>query len=159
MLEQTFGVLCQLYDDGRDHIWGYYVRNLARPVWLSRTENRVDVLVGNPPWLSYQFMPPSMQESFRKLSTERGLWAGAREAPHMDLSGLFVVRAIERYLRSGGRFGFVLPLAALSRGQFAGFRAGVYHAPDAATTVAFEEPWDLHLVKPRIFRVVVSQPR
>ena len=156
MIEETFAVLCTLYDDGRDHIWGYYVRNLARPAWLSRGENRVDALVGNPPWLSYQFMPPSMQGSFRRMSTERGLWAGAQEAPHMDLSGLFVVRAVERYLRTGGRFGFVLPLAALSRGQFAGFRSGEYNAPDAVTTVSFEASWDLHLVKPRIFRVPPS---
>jgi hypothetical protein len=27
----TFQVMCDLYDQGRDHIWGYYVRNLARP--------------------------------------------------------------------------------------------------------------------------------
>jgi SAM-dependent methyltransferase len=42
----TFEVLCRLHDEGRNHIWGYYVRNLARPLWLSRLENRVDVLVG-----------------------------------------------------------------------------------------------------------------
>ena len=25
-----------LHDEGRDHIWSYYVRNLARPLWLAR---------------------------------------------------------------------------------------------------------------------------
>lgn len=36
------------------------------------------------------------------------------------------VRSIELYLRSGGRFGFVMPRAALTRQQFAGFRGGRY---------------------------------
>lgn len=37
----SFEVLCRLYDNGRDHIWSYYIRNLVRPIWLSREENRV----------------------------------------------------------------------------------------------------------------------
>jgi len=48
----------------------------------------------------------------------RGLWASAEVATHQDLSGLFVARAIEQYLRPGGRFAFVMPAAVLSRRQF-----------------------------------------
>ena len=31
VLQQTFANMCQLHDEDQDHIWGYYVRNLARP--------------------------------------------------------------------------------------------------------------------------------
>ena len=151
VLAQTFAIMCRLHDEGRDHIWGYYVRNLARPVWLAQPENRVDALVGNPPWLAYRYMPRAMQAAFKELSDTRNLWAGAAVATHQDLSGLFVVRCIERYLRTGGRFGFVMPLAALSRRQFAGFRAGRFRAK-----VAFSQPWDLHAVKPSFFPVPAS---
>ena len=48
-VETTFKTMCRLHDERRDHIWGYYVRNLARPAWLAREENRRMVLVGNPP--------------------------------------------------------------------------------------------------------------
>src|SRR5262249_55978180 len=51
VLQETFRVMCRLHDEGRDHVWGYYIRNLARPMWLAREPNRVDVLIGNPPWL------------------------------------------------------------------------------------------------------------
>jgi SAM-dependent methyltransferase len=156
MLTETFKTLCALHDQGRDHIWGYYVRNLARPAWLSRPENRVDALVGNPPWLAYRFMTPAMQGAFREMSTERGLWAGAAVATHQDLSGLFVVRCVERYLRKGGHLGFVMPLAVLSRRQFAGFRSGRYATKGEVTTIAFDAAWDLHLVKPGIFKVPPS---
>jgi SAM-dependent methyltransferase len=63
-LTDTFATMCSLYDQGRDHIWGYYVRNLARPVWLAHPDNRVDVLVGNPPWLAYRYMPAGMRADF-----------------------------------------------------------------------------------------------
>lgn len=154
VLTETFTKLCQLHDEGRDHIWGYYVRNLARPVWLSRPENRVSVLVGNPPWLAYRYMTPRMQQEFRSLSEERGLWAGAAVATHQDLSALFVLRAIERYLAEDGSFGFVMPLAVLSRQQFTGFRTGRYSLhQQPELTLAFERAWDLAAVKPTFFPV------
>lgn len=155
-VEQTFSTMCTLHDEGRDHVWSYYVRNLARPTWLSREENRVDRLVGNPPWLAYRFMTQDMQASFRQMSEERGLWAGASVATHQDLSGLFLVRATELYLKPGGHFSFVMPLAALSRRQFAGLRTGDYSTSTSQLAIAFGQAWDLHKVKPTLFRVPPS---
>jgi SAM-dependent methyltransferase len=153
LVEGTFGHLCQLQDEGRDEIWGYYVRNLVRPVWLAQEQHRVDVLVGNPPWLAYRFMTAGMQREFRTLSAERGLWAGRKVATHQDLSALFVVRAVEQYLRVGGRFGFVMPEAVLSRLAYAGFRSGDWSSASAQLHVAFDQPWTLGRIKPPIFFV------
>jgi SAM-dependent methyltransferase len=153
VIAETFKTICALHDAGRDHIWGYYVRNLARPFWLARDPNKVDVLIGNPPWLAYRHMTPEMQKEFRTLSEERGLWAGAAVATNQDLSALFVLRAVERYLKVGGRFGFLVPLAALSRRQFAGFRTGRFELRNAQLSICFTEPWDLHTVKPAFFPV------
>jgi hypothetical protein len=152
-LDATFRTLCDLHDEGRDHIWSYYVRNLARPWWLALPHNRVDALVGNPPWLAFRFMTEPMQKAFRDYSDERGLWHGAKVATHQDLSGLFVVRAVERYLKVGGRFGFVMPNAAIDRGQFQGLRTGRYKRPDAANpvAVAFDPAWDLRRIRPHFF--------
>ena len=100
---------------------------VARPA-----QNRVDVLVGNPPWLAFRYMTEAMQKAFREYSDERGLWHGAKVATHQDLSGLFLVRAVERYLRIGGRFAFIMPNAAVDRGQFKGLRSGSYKRPDFA---------------------------
>ena len=89
VLEGTFKTMCRLHDESRDHVWGYYIRNLARPMWLARKPNRVDILIGNPPWLAYRHMTPDMQVVFRRMSESCGLWAGAEVATHQDLSGLF----------------------------------------------------------------------
>lgn len=150
----TFATMCRLHDEKRNHIWAYYVRNLARPLWLSRPDNRVDILVGNPPWLSYRFMPAATKAVFRAMSSDRGFWAGAAVATHQDLSALFVARSAELYLKPGGRLGFVMPLAALSRRQFAGFRTGRWGAANSGeNNAAFEAAWDLHKVKPSFFPV------
>lgn len=158
VLLETFRTLRELHESGHDHIWGYYVRNLARPVWLTREENRVDVVLGNPPWLSYRFMTREMQAEFRRLSQERDLWAGASVATHQDLSAIFVLRSVERYLRHGGRFAFVMPWSVLRGRHFAGFRRGSYPLPgeDEALTLAFDTAWDLHAVKPSFFPVPAS---
>ncbi len=156
VLTDTLRTMCDLHDAGRDHIWGYFTRNLARPVWFARPENAVDRLIGNPPWLSYRFMTESMQATFRQMTTERGMWAGASVATHQDLSALFVARTCELYLRPGGSFGFVMPLAALSRKQFAGFRTGSFPAQHVSISVEFGTPWDLHAVKPSFFPVPAS---
>ena len=110
-------------------------------------------IIGNPPWLAYRFMPDHMQKLYRALSEERGLWAGGKVSTHQDLSDLFVVRSVEQYLRKGGRFGFVMPAAALSRRQFEGFRTGSYDALGVQTRLEFGTPWDLRGVSPDIFPV------
>lgn len=153
VLETTFSLLCDLHDHQRNHIWGYYARNLARPLWLHREEAQVDVLVGNPPWLAYRYMTDEMQKIFKTQSAARDLWAAAKVATHQDLSAYFAVRSIELYLRPSGRFGFVMPLAVLSRLAYAGFRDGHY---GPGLNVRFDEPWDCEAVKPALFPVPSS---
>lgn len=153
MITETFRIMCGLHDRGRNHIWGYYLRNLARPMSLARPDNRVDALVGNPPWLAYRFMTPGMKVNFRDLSEASNFWAGAAVATNQDLSALFVARALDLYLRPGGRFGMVMPLAVLSRRQYAGFRTGRWSAQDTNINAELGRPWDLHAVKPSFFPV------
>jgi hypothetical protein len=156
MIESTYQVLCHLHDSHRDHIWGYYVRNLARPLEFTRAAHRVDRLVGNPPWLRYNAMTATTQEQFRRLTRERNLQAPAQVVTSQDLSALFVARTIDLYLRLGGRFGFVMPAAALSRLQYRGFRAADYSTQAATAFVAFAQPWELTEVRPQPFPVPAS---
>jgi len=99
-------------------------------------------------------MPAAMKGDFRELSTARGFWAGSAVSTNQDLSALFVARAVELYLREGGTFAFVMPLAVLSRRQFEGFRKGTWTGGFGAhTNAAFSTSWDLHEIKPSFFPV------
>ena len=153
-VETVFEKLCRLHDAGRDHVWGYYVRNLARPLAFTRPEGRVDVLIGNPPWLAYRKMPASIQIAYRALAEARGLWAGGKVATNQDLSDLFVARAVEQYLQPGGRFSFVMPFAVLSRRQYAGFRTGDWTSQGGGVAaVQFDAPEEFARIKPPLFPV------
>ncbi len=138
-LGATYALVRELREAGRDHIWGYVARNLSRPIWLSTEAQQADVVIGNPPWLSYRYMAPAMQRQFRGECRARGLWAGGNVATTQDLSGYFYARSAELYLKPGGTIAFVMPYAALGRRQFAGFRTGRYGPSHGS--VRFEEAW------------------
>lgn len=147
----AFRILCELVDEDRNHIWSYYVRNLARPMWLSMGENRVNVLIGNPPWLSYRHMPEDMQKRFKEMCQSRKLWRGDEVATHQDLSGLFIARAVQQYLANDGTFAFVVPNPVLDRPYWSGFRAGDYPDPNEPVRVEFTGSWDLRRLRPHFF--------
>ena len=131
---ETFARLCE---EGRDTIWAYVARNLSRPLALSARGGWANVLVGNPPWVSFRYMTPELQAEFRKLSREEGIYIGGEFATQSDLSSLFAVRSARFYLRPGGQIGLLLPLATLTRGQYKKFRTGHY----VSTRVTWEESW------------------
>jgi hypothetical protein len=143
-LAQTFDTMRRLHASGNDHIWGYYVRNLIRPLWLAEPGNQVDVLIGNPPWLRYSKMLASMQQRYKVLSKERGLLSGPLGASARDLSTLFVTRAVELYLKPNGVFGFVMPHGTMTRRPHEGFRSGKWSSiAGGHLTVTLDKAWDL----------------
>ena len=146
LLTATFDTMRRLHRSGRNHIWGYYVRNLIRPLWLTKGHNRVDVLVGNPPWLRYGKMTPAMQERYKGLAKDRNLLTGGLGGTARDLSTLFVARCVELYLTPGGHFSFVMPHGILSRKPHSGFRTGRWSSKTVSLAVAFDEAWDLDKV-------------
>lgn len=123
-LVRTVETLRELHREGRNHIWGYVARNLARPLWLSTDSRKTDVIVGNPPWVAYRFMSGEYQERFRRECEALGLWVGGTEATQQDLSAYFFVRTATLYMKSTGRIAFVMPRAAMSRPAYSRFLSG-----------------------------------
>jgi hypothetical protein len=144
-LAETFAQLQTLYRAGRNGIWTFVFRNLARPVWLSRAEQRADVIVGNPPWIVYRHLSPGMKDRLREALRDYDLWVGGSLATQQDMCALFWARGAERYLKPRGRIAFVLPYAVLNAPVFAGLRAG--HMGDARVRLicarALERVWPI----------------
>ena len=124
--------LRQYVDEERNHVWHWYISNLAQPARLM--ENPPSRLVGNPPWVVYNTMShnPERQDAFRHHAGQRGLWAGRHLAPQNDLAATFVATCVDYYLKPGGKFGFVLPYTALRGRQWEPFRAGNWSLPESA---------------------------
>lgn len=144
MLARTFAQLKQLYLDGRNHIWTFVLRNLLRPVWLSHPDHRVDVLLGNPPWIVYRHLSAEMKDRLREALQSYNLWVGGSLATHQDMFALFWARGAERYLSDGGTLALVLPYAALNAPVFAAMRDGSMQR----VRVAITGGWGLERVWP-----------
>lgn len=138
-LGATYETFDRLRREGRDTIWGYVARNLSRPLALSSGGGWANVLVGNPPWVAYRHMSADLQKRFKDLANEEQVYVGGKFATQNDLSALFTIRASHLYLRPAGRLAFVLPLAALTRGQFDKFRTGRF----ASYNIAWDEAWTM----------------
>ena len=167
IIGETIRTMQRLHDRGRDHIWAYYTRNMVRPVALSRA--RVDVVVGNPPWINYNQTADILRDELQNLSRNRyGIWAGGRYATHQDVAGLFFARSVDLYLKDGGVIGFVLPHSALQGGQYAKWRSGKWQSPPLGRgrnrasaftlSVLFDHKtaWDLEQLDPNTFFPMAS---
>ncbi|HEY0314154.1 MAG TPA: N-6 DNA methylase [Allosphingosinicella sp.] len=135
----TYKTFHKLRIEGRDTIWSYVARNLSRPLALASGGGWANVVVGNPPWVAYRHMSADLQKRFKELAKGEKVYVGGKFATQNDLAALFTVRASHLYLRPAGRIAFVLPLAALTRGQFAKFRAGQF----GSYNIAWDEAWTM----------------
>ena len=162
VLEKTIGTMQDLHSEGRDHIWAYYTRNLVRPVALSRA--KVDVIVGNPPWLIYRNTASTLRtELVRQSKDVYGIWVGGRHANHQDISSMFFARSADLYLTNGGVIGMVMPHSALQTGQHSKWRTGSWQAKSTgrgrartmgrtlAVDFGHKTAWDLEGLKPNTF--------
>ena len=150
ILEATVSRLVALHEEGRNHVWAYYTRNLVRPVWLSSPDGQVDVIVGNPPWLTYNRVDATLRSELERQSKEiYGIWVGRHFATQQDIAGLFYTRCVDLYLRDGGVAAMVLPHSALQAGQYQKWRSGSWQQTRA--DLAEVVPWDLERIEPNTF--------
>ncbi len=161
-LGETIAAMKRLHSEGRNHIWAYYTRNLVRPVALSRS--KVDVIVGNPPWINYNQTVSTLRTELEGQSRNLyGIWAGGRYATHQDVAGLFFARSVDLYLKDGGVIGMVMPHSALQTGQYAKWRTGSWQTKPVgrgrnrtagrvlAVDFGHKTAWDLEGLEPNTF--------
>ena len=154
ILEETIHKMQRLHDVGSNHIWAYYTRNMVRPVALA--EEKVDVIIGNPPWLNYRNTTDALREALEDQSKNLyDIWQGGRYATHQDIAGLFFTRCVDLYLRQGGAIGMVMPHSALQAGQYAKWRSGTWRgrrgSQGPCVDLQHKTAWDLERLEPNTF--------
>ena len=158
-LEKTISTMQGLHSEGRDHIWAYYTRNLVRPVVLAN--RKVQRIVGNPPWLTYNKTKNTMRSALERMSREEyNIRAYGQYTTHQDIAGLFFTRCTDLYLKDGGVIGMVMPHSALQAGQYTSWRTGAWRvAPGVQPLVAsfgVKTAWDLEKLEPNNFFPIVA---
>ncbi len=135
--------LRELIEERRDTIWAFILKNLYKPLFL---KGNFDVILGNPPWLSYRYVEKGKYQEFLKkqIVEEYRLLTGRGELiTHIELATLFFVRTADLYLKGGGTIGFVLPRSVFSSDQHYNFRRAYF-----SLNLGFSEVWDLEEVEP-----------
>lgn len=119
-----YNELSKLKENGLHNIWGQIIKNAFAPL----QQNRVDFIIGNPPWINWQTLPEDYRESIHKYWSQykifehKGLQARLGSA-HDDISVLLTYVVMDNFLKKDGKLGFVINqnlLQASGGGQ--GFR-------------------------------------
>ena len=154
VMATTAAKLVDLHADEMNHIWAYYTRNLVRPIVIA--EEKVDAIVGNPPWLTYNKTKRELRTALDDLGKKRyAVKPAPRFMTHFDIAGLFVSRCADLYLRPpdgdrlGGRLSMVLPHSALMAGQYEKWRTVQWGTVFA--DLSADIPWDLEKLEPNDF--------
>ena len=160
-MKAVAALMAELHAADRNHVWAYYIRNMIRPAVIA--EEKVDRIIGNPPWLTYGQSADIIRQELRNMSEQRyQIWAGGKLAPHQDIATLFYTRCAELYARPGTQIGMVMPHSALRAGQHLKWRSGNYkrkggrNAPSIGLNLRAHEPWDLDNVVPDFFPMPAS---
>lgn len=121
-IDTLYQKLNDLHTAERDGIWWDLIRSAFAP----SLEPKFDYVVGNPPWVSWQTLPMA----YRKRND--ALWLGYSLRPDsppgrrqasrnvaLDVSMLFTACCVDRYLKPGGKLGFVIT-STVFRSELAG---------------------------------------
>lgn len=143
MLFDLAGLLHGFILKPEDTIWAYILKNQYKPTFLT---GQFDVVIGNPPWLSFRFVEKGEYQDYLKrlIVLECSLLQGAGHLiTHMELGTLFFVRCANLYLKPTGKIGFVLPRSIFTADQHDRFRRS-----QARGNITLTELWDLEEVSP-----------
>jgi methylase of polypeptide subunit release factors len=123
-LIMLYSQLCNLHEQGLDGVWARIIKNAFTPLFLEPCH----YIVGNPPWVNWENLPDDYRPQIRKLFEHYGLF------PHggmdtilgkgkKDISMLMTYVAGDKYLRPGGKLGFVITQSVFkTSGAGQGFR-------------------------------------
>lgn len=127
VLLDTADTMAELIRLKKDTVWAFILKNIYKPLFLR--DQKFDVVVGNPPWLSYRFVESTDYQTFLKklITKEYNLLSSDRAEliTQMELATLFFLRTSQLYLSKDGTISFVMPRSIFVGDQHHNFRAGL----------------------------------
>lgn len=104
----------------RDGIWAYVIKNSYRPVLMAGNFNGV---ISNPPWLTMSKLGNNpYRQATEGLADSYAIKPKGSSFPHLELSTLFIMHSLHRYLGQDGMFAFVVPQTILNGNHHNPFR-------------------------------------
>lgn len=122
ILLDNIRVLFDMIIEESDSIWPYVLRNMYKPVALSY--NKVDLIIGNPPWLTLRGMKDENYQNYLKELSKFYELVDSKKIqniPHIELAALFFCKCVDQYLKNDGIIAFVMPKGILVASQHENF--------------------------------------
>lgn len=114
---ELYKQILELREADRNGVWARIIENSFAPIFAGR----FDIVVGNPPWLTWTKTPPQWRAAAEAVWRRCGLWKvppeGNRRSTSLasgDMAILVFARALHRYVASGGFVGLLTPRSLVS---------------------------------------------
>lgn len=117
VLFETLKDLLLFIDEDKDHIWIYLLNNFYAPIMMKEaSEDPLELLVGNPPWIAMRSINNQDYQDFLKDEVEEYELLDEEDIKlftHMEMATLFFRKAPDLYLdeEHGGRVAFIMPVS------------------------------------------------
>lgn len=112
--------LVELHINEWDGIW---IRIISNFMLIARIKN-IDIIVGNPPWVKWEFLPQNYAEKIKKLCIDKQLFSGQTYmgAISLNLCALIANVTVDNWLSDDGVLSFLMPQTIMTQDSYAGFR-------------------------------------
>lgn len=112
--------LVRLHKKNWDGIW---IRIVANFMLIARIKN-IDMIVGNPPWIKWEFLPQAYAEKIKSLCIDRHLFSGQTYmgAISLNICALIANVTASTWLTKDGILAFLMPQTLMTQDSYAGFR-------------------------------------
>jgi hypothetical protein len=121
VVENFYKEILELEKQNKNGIWARFLKNAFAPM----ADEKFDFVVGNPPWILWEFLSKDYRDATSKLWREYKLFPLKKTYgfSRPDFSMLFVYSSADSYLKDGGKLGFLITQEVFkSKGAGEGFR-------------------------------------
>jgi hypothetical protein len=130
-----------LQRQGRNGIWHFIISNSYRP---GLTEKQFDCIVSNPPWMAMSKLADNpYKTALKEIANRYAIQPQGAAHPHMELATIFLVSSVDRYLKEGAHWSYIMPASLLSGLNHEPFRKGKYVSSDAELETRVNAIWEL----------------
>jgi hypothetical protein len=145
---ELLSALENLQRGGQNGIWAFVLRNSYRPALVAGKFNGI---VSNPPWLALSKVASNpYTEVLKKKAEEYAIKPPGPAHLHVEMSTIFLLNAVERYLISDAAIGCVLPESIMSAHNHHPFRKASYASAPRPVHLRVDELW--RVVEKRTFK-------
>ena len=124
IVKDFYSQILKLEKQNKNGIWARFLKNAFAPM----VAGKFDFVVGNPPWIRWQYLSKEYREATKNLWDLYGLLIMKESKDTLgrgkkDFSMLFVYASSDYYLKDGAKLGFLITQEVFkSKGSGEGFR-------------------------------------